>query len=355
MKRSLVLLSGCAAAAVLACAESPAPGTREPVRERRPTVVAWDTLWMRGGPADTLLLMPLDVVANDGHVYVLDGGGKRVVALRADDGALAWTVGGAGGGPQEFAAPTALTLAPSGEVLVADHQNARISVIDPSGRVTGHIPMREFAYAQGICALADGDLVVTTMEAERPVIRISRDGTVKQRVDLPWPELRETAPLARQAFLSSTDDFRSCALALATGRGFAVYQGDDFTTASDYVEAVAAPEIEVSQRGTDAGKATSTRMRRPDVAATDVAAGGGTLAVSFKGRSAAAGRIIDHYDLRTGLYAESYEFTAPIISLARSRNRYLLLHYSAGYPTLVAAVPAGRGATSSEQRISVYR
>jgi hypothetical protein len=354
MKRAFVLLSCCAAAAVLAC-ESAQPRSREPVRERRPTVVAWDTLWMRGGPEDTLLLMPLDVVANDGRVYVLDGGGKRVVALRADDGALAWVVGGAGGGPQEFAAPTALTLTPAGEVLVADHQNARISVIDSAGRVTGHIPMREFAYAQGICALEDGDLVVTTMEAERPVIRLSREGVIKQRVDLPWPELRETAPLARQAFLSSTDDFRSCALALATGRGFAVYQGDDFTTASDYVETFAAPEVEVSQRTTETGKSTSTRMRRPDVAATDVAAGGGTLAVSFQGRSTAAGRIIDHYDLRTGLYAESYEFTAPIISLARSGNRYLLLHYSAGYPTLVAAVPAARAPDSTEQRISANR
>jgi hypothetical protein len=342
MKPFGALLCGCVAAAVLACGESPAPPTREPVRERRPTVVAWDTLWMRGGPADTLLLMPLDVVANEDLVYVLDGGGKRVVALRASDGALAWIVGGAGGGPREFAAPTALTLTPSGDVLVADHQNARISVIDPSGQVTAHIPIREFAYAQGICALADGDVVVTTMEADRPVIRISRDGAVKQRMDLPWPELRETPPLARQAFLSSTDDFRSCGLALATGRGFAIYQDGDFANASDYVEAVAAPQIDVNTRGTNAGQATSTRMRRPDIAATDVAAAAGTLAVSFKGKSAAAGRIIDHYDLRTGLYAESYEFTTPIISLARSGNRYLLLHYSEGYPTLVAAVPAAR-------------
>jgi hypothetical protein len=64
------------------------------------------------------------------------------------------------------------------------------------------------------------------------------------------------------------------------------------------------------------------------------------VAMSFRGRSRAAGRIIDHYDLRTGWYLESYEFTRPIASLARSGNRYLLLHNSAGYPTLLAAVPA---------------
>jgi hypothetical protein len=71
-----------------------------------------------------------------------------------------------------------------------------------------------------------------------------------------------------------------------------------------------------------------------------VAAAAGTVAMSFRGRSRAAGRIIDHYDLRTGWYLESYEFTRPITSLARSGNRYLLLHSSAGYPTLLAAVPA---------------
>lgn len=329
-------------AALFACSGPQEPRVREPVGERLPTSVAWDTLWIRGGAADTLLLMPLDVVADAEHAYVLDGGGKRIVALRVADGAVAWVVGGAGGGPREFAAPTALTLTPGGDVLVADHQNARITVIDPSGRVTDHVPFRAFSYAQGICALADGDILVSTMERERPVVRLSREGVVEQRLDLPWPELRDDSPLARQAFLASTDDFRGCALALAVGRGFAVYRDGAFPVASDYVEAVAPAQVEVASRSTEGRRSESARMRRPEIAATDAAAGAGTLAVSFQGKSASAGRIIDHYDLRTGRYLESYEFARPIQSLARSGNRYLLLHNSAGYPMLLAAVPAAR-------------
>jgi hypothetical protein len=335
-----VILPGCMLLVLLGCGKDEEPRSREPVRERRPTVVAWDTTWARGGEADSLLLMPLDVVADAEHVYVLDGGAKRVIALRLADGALAWTVGGAGGGPREFAAPTALSLTRAGEVLVADHQNARISVIDRAGRVTDHVPFREFSYAQGMCALADGDILVATMESERPIVRISRGGDVKERLDLPWPELRDVPPLARQAFLASTGDFRECALALAMGRGLAVYRDGGFQVASDYVEPVASPQVELASRRTEQGRSESARMRRPDIAATDVAAHVGTAAVSFRGKSPSAGRIIDHYDLRTGRYLESWEFAHPILSLARSGPTYLLLHYAAGYPTLVAAVPA---------------
>jgi outer membrane protein assembly factor BamB len=328
------------ALATLACGEAPAPQAGEPVHERRPTVVAWDTLWVRGGEADTLLLMPLDVVANDEHVYVLDGGGKRVVALRAADGELAWVTGRAGAGPGEFAAPTALTLTRAGSLLVADHQNARITVLDPSGTVTGNIPFNGYSYVQGICGLADGDVIVATLEGERPIIHLSPQGAVKQRVELPWPELREAEPLARQAFLASADDFRSCTLALPLGRGFAVYRDGGFQTVADYVEPISLPELETSERSSPSASTRSTRMRKPDFAASDVAVANGIVAVGFRGKTPAAGRLIDHYDLRTGRYAESYEFPHPLSSLARAGNRYLILHQVDGYPTLAAVVPS---------------
>lgn len=340
MKVHVAALLGLPILTLAACGGAEEPRFREPANERRPTSVAWDTLWVRGGETDSLLLMPLDIVADDEHVYVLDGGGKRVIALRLADGSLSWIVGRAGGGPQEFAAPVALGLDRAGNVLVADHQNARISVIDRSGRMTDHIPFRDFAYAQGLCALADGDILLSTMESERPIVRISRDGVVKQRLDLPWPELRDVPPIARQAYLASTDDFRACGLALAVGRGLAVYRDGDFAVASDYIEAISPPQVEVDERQTQGGRSVTTHMARPNVAATDVASAVGTLAVSFKGKSPSAGKIIDHYDLQTGRYIESYEFTRPIQKLARVGNRYLLLHQSAGYPVLLVATPA---------------
>ena len=344
MKPFSHVLLAAAALAVLACGESPEPAVREqgraPAHERLPTVVAWDTLWVRGGAADTLLLMPLDVVANDELVYVLDGGGKRVVALRTADGELAWITGRAGAGPREFATPVAMTLTRAGNLLVADHQNGRISVLDPSGEVTGHIPFNGYSYVQGMCALADGDLLVATLESDQPIIRLSAQGEVKQRMDLPWPELRDVQPLARQASLSSADDFRSCALALTVGRGFAVYRDGDFAAVADYVEAISPPEVEVSERSSSSGSSKSARMRRPDFAASDIAVANGEVAVAFRGKTPAAGRIIDHYDLRTGRYGESYEFPHPVGSLARIGNRYLVLHQVDGYPMLAAVVPA---------------
>jgi hypothetical protein len=310
--------------------------------ERKVTTVTWDTVWVRGGPSDTLLLMPLDVVANARHVYVLDAGAKRVVALRTTDGSLAWTAGGAGPGPKEFNAPTALALTPAGDVLVADHKNARISVINPQGLFTGHIPFTGFDYVQGICSLEDDDILVTTLSRERPVVRLSSHGVLIQRLPLPWPELRSIDPVGRQALLSGSDDFKTCTLALALGRGFAVYRSGGFSIVSDYVEALPTPEVAVSVRESRNGRVTSARLPQRNIAATNASVSAGILSVSFEGKTASAGRLIDRYDLETGTYLETYEFSRPITALTQSGRTVMLLHYAAGYPTLLATVPSAR-------------
>lgn len=308
--------------------------------QRKVAPVAWDTVWVRGGPSDTLLLMPLDVVANARHVYVLDAGAKRVVALRTADGSLAWTAGGAGGGPEEFKAPTALALTPAGNVLVADHQNARISVISPEGVFAGHVPFAGFDYVQGICSLDDGDILVTTLSRDRPVFRLSSKGALEQRLPLPWPELQSVDPVGRQALLSGSDDFKTCALALALGRGFAIYRDSGFAVTADYVEAQETPEVAVSVHEGRKGRVTSARLPQRNIAATNASASAGVLSVSFEGKTPAGGRLIDRYDLATGAYLETYEFAKPITALAQSGRTVMLLHYAAGYPTLLAAVPS---------------
>jgi hypothetical protein len=71
----------------------------------------------------------------------------------------------------------------------------------------------------------------------------------------------------------------------------------------------------------------------------NASASAGVLSVSFEGRTASAGRLIDRYDLETGAYLETYEFARPVTALAQSGGTVMLLHYAAGYPTLLAAVP----------------
>ncbi len=301
--------------------------------------VAWDTVWQIGGSADTLLLMPLSVIASDQRVYILDGGAKRVVALRASDGALAWIAGGPGAGPQEFLAPTAIALSASGDVLVADHRTARISYVDSLGKVIRHIRVPQVTYVQSMCPLADGGVVLTTLEQEAPIAHLGADGSLVQRLEFPWPELGNVHAIARQAFFASTDDHQACVLTLAFGRGFALYRDRQFSLTSDYVEPIAVPKVSTTIRETREGKSSSARIDRRIVGATDATVYSDTLIVSFEGRSSAAGKIIDQYDLRTGAYLKTYTFDRLVMALARSGDKYLFLHYAAGYPTLVAVVP----------------
>lgn len=306
---------------------------------RKATVAQWDTLWLRGGETDSLLLLPLDVTANAKTVFILDGGGKRVVALNASDGSLAWTAGGPGAGPEEFRMPTAMSLTHSGNLLVADQQNGRISIVGPTGKVTGHILFSGYTYVQGLCSLADGSMLLTTLENDRPVLRVGPDGTVRERLDLPWPELRTVEPIARQGFLAGTEDFSQCVLTLATGPGFVRYGTGGFSPAYNYVEQIDPPEVDVAERSSPGRETKATHMRRRSIAATDASVSGGFVNVSFEGQSASAGRLIDRYDLRTGRYRETFQFTSPVQSIAQSGDTYLLLHQSAGYPILLAARP----------------
>lgn len=301
---------------------------------------SWDTTWIHGGAADSLLLMPLKVTAGSHYIYVLDRGGRRVLSFKAEDGSLAWIAGREGSGPAEFHSPTALALTSSGELLVADAGNSRVSVVDSTGQIIDQIRFPGVSYVQDICALANGDIVMTTLETDLPIVHMSASGEVQRRIDLPWPELRDVTPMARQAFMASTEDFSSCVLALAFGRGFAVYDNREFSLVSDYVEPIAPPEVNVVARETPRRRTTSSRMGRRQIAATNVSVSDGTLAVSFVGKSAHAGKIIDHYDLTTGIYKGSYRFTDPLVALARSETHYFFLHYHAGYPTLVAVRPA---------------
>lgn len=326
---------------IASCRSRPEAGGASAAYPARTLLTArWDTVWVRGGtPSDTLLLLPIAMAADDARVYVLDAGARRVAALRRSDGALLWTAGRRGAGPGEFTAANAIAVAASGEVLVYDHRSVRITVLDTLGAVIREIATPEVGYIQSLCPLRDGSMLLSTLASGRPLVHLSPQGSLMGRTDLPWSELRDVPPIARQAGMATTPGHDQCVLALSMGGGFAVFQGPDQRSTHPYVEPVRPPRVESHYRASPGQQSRSFHLTDRTVAATDVTADETSLYASFQGSSPARGRVIDVYDLRTGTYGGSYGFHRPIARLARSGPVFLILHQVDGYPALLAATP----------------
>ena len=340
-RRTLAPLLVIALAALPGCGEhSPDERKADAPRSRVIAATQWDTLWVRGGSeSDSLLLIPRTIAATENRVYILDAGAGRVVALRALDGALEWVSGRKGGGPGEYRNAASMTLTPGGNVLVTDPQNLRMTELGQDGRVVREIPLRDIGYVQSVCPLRDGTFLMAALEGERPLVRIDADGRVVSRHPLPWPDLADAPPLARQAVLAPTPDREACVLGLVMGRGFAVFREGRFGEPGRYVEWFDLPEVQTTRTTSDRRKTEESRIARRRIAATDMAAEAGDVFVSFEGESTDAGRLIDRYDLRTGSYRESYLFRGGAPKIARLGRGFLILHHANGYPTLAAVVP----------------
>jgi DNA-binding beta-propeller fold protein YncE len=72
-------------------------------------------------------------LAADGSLYVTDGYGNACTHKFAPDGRLLFSWGGPGSGPGQFNLPHGIALDREGLVYVADRENSRIQVFDPSG------------------------------------------------------------------------------------------------------------------------------------------------------------------------------------------------------------------------------
>jgi DNA-binding beta-propeller fold protein YncE len=72
-------------------------------------------------------------VAPDGNLYVADGYGNARIHVFTPSGGLLFSWGEPGTGPGEFNIPHAIAVANDGRVLVADRENDRIQVFEPDG------------------------------------------------------------------------------------------------------------------------------------------------------------------------------------------------------------------------------
>ncbi|HEX8273203.1 MAG TPA: hypothetical protein VF615_11230 [Longimicrobiaceae bacterium] len=305
-------------------------------RPRRFREVEWRVLWERGGTeSDSVFLMPSELSTDGRHVYVYDMATDHLLALRAADGSLAWKAGRRGSGPQEFRKAEDVAFGATGDLMVADPNNNRISLLNPEGKVSSQIPLDAVPYAVSTCSLADGQVLVSTLGSlTPPIIRLSADGKVLAQSHLPWPDLKNSPGIVQQGFFVRTRDGK-CIYMLALGRGFTVYDGAGFQPAMPYVESFDLPPVELTPG--EKGAPPSTRILDRTEAAVGAGADEGTLAVGFWGKTKDQGELIDLYSLDRGEYLHS--FLAPVVftRLARAGSVYFFESRRDGYPVLIAA------------------
>jgi DNA-binding beta-propeller fold protein YncE len=106
-------------------------------------------------------------IAPNGDIFVADGHGRntnaRVVKF-TKDGKFIKTWGKKGSGPGEFDVPHAIVIDPQGRVLVGDRNNNRIQFFDQDGKYLDE--WRQFSRPSGIAIDTDETIYVADSESE---------------------------------------------------------------------------------------------------------------------------------------------------------------------------------------------
>lgn len=335
--RFLLLLVIFGAAALVGCRGDASSVSQRREVSRKVVDVTWRERWMvGGGEEDTTVLMPSAVVGDGERVYVLETRLHRVAALRAADGSVVWRAGGEGSGPQELRSPTAISLDGAGNIVVMDQGNGRLAVLAPTGTFVSHVALQELGFPNAMCALADGSVLVAPLVTEHPLVRVSSQGRVVERYELPWRELKDAGSLSTQGDLESDGD-GGCIYALSKGRGFVRFS-EGRMRAHEYVEWF---DVPASERSGDAyaGGRRETLAQGP-TASQGVGVSEEEIAIGFSGRTNEAGRQIDIYDRESGAYLHTYRAPRWFAKMGRAGPLYVFITRKDGYPAVLAAEPA---------------
>ena len=312
-----------------------APGSRAAeftALERTLTFVAEEPLWTVGGdPADTLLLLPMELAVSEDVVFVLDTYGHRVSGFDGASGRHLWSRGGRGAGPADLNAPRLMQLAFGGGVDVADGGNARIARFGPSGEAAAPIPVRGTPQVHGLCALGEGEWLLATMIPGERLLQYAPARDTIIPIGLPGPYDGSEPAIATQAQLAG-DGRGGCVLTFSLGAGFALFEEDGFGPFRPYVEPLDLPAADVRT----AEERTRERILDMQPGALDAKFVGDEVWILFGGGSEHAGRLLDRYDRSTGAYAGSRVLPAEAQKFAVDAERIYALIRRAGYPILVA-------------------
>jgi hypothetical protein len=303
----LVVAGACGGGGNASADEAPA---RAGVGGRSLVEARWDTLFtIGGGVEDTLLLMPRQLAARGGRLYVFDYGDDRLKAFDAEGG-LRWSFGRRGGGPEEFGNPLDVEVGPEGMVWVVDGEEGRLSVVSAEGegvRIVRHPDV----LVRDVVPLTDRLLVTTASHDGRFWLALDGEGRVRESGEAPFPELAAADLLARQGHVAVGEDGQRWAAVFPFGRPFAVYEGTEVRCRGELVE----------------GEGFPARMPadpRSAVWAVGAVLGDTSLFVLPRGRTELALRALDEYSARDCRYLGSVRLPDRVVAMAASEGVFYL-------------------------------
>ena len=160
--------------------------TRKPL----PTLIGWNAhvTTVAGDGSPLVLSDPFGVaVAADGSIYFSDAGDYNRIQKFAPDGSITTIAGGARegfgdgvGGKALFNSPSAIAIAPDGNLIIADTGNNRIRRLTPTGEVStvaGDGTAAQFNGPIGVTVNASGNIYVADSYNDR-IRLITPDGQV---------------------------------------------------------------------------------------------------------------------------------------------------------------------------------
>ncbi len=339
MKRIEAVTQVCAGAALLSIASCSERSDQRldtsAASDRRFVDVVIDTVWSRGSLRDTVIEFPRRARAQGDLLVITDGARRGVVALRTADGTTAWVAGQQGRGPGEYERPSAIEALPDGRFVVADTEVGRVTILDRSGAYLGEFRLED-PQVQGLCALADSSIVATAATDGPNFTRLSLTGQVLGRHVVPWPDLVDTEMLARQFVAATAPDRKTCYIGLTLGRGFGVFDGQQFLFTKDYIERVGTPPVETTESRSSRGSVTEARIMNGVIATRSITVSPDRFYVLFEGSSGReAARIVDVYT-REGQYEHSFRLPERARELVWADGVFYVLSEIEGVPMIAA-------------------
>ena len=298
-------------------------------RPRTFASASWDTLWVLGGPEDTLLLQPAYLQADRHGVYVYEFGAGRLVALAAD-GRIRWSFGRLGSGPGEFSNVRDMKIDTDGKIWLYDVGNQRVTRLTPSGELDLEIRVAAAERGEQMVPVDDTTAAIFTFADTTPIVLVAESGEVLDRRTLPWPAFESLHVLQRQG-VAVSNSF-GWGYLLGQGNGWFVFERGGRRRTQSYVEHN--PMAELVREGT--ARMQATRISG-DASCTACSAAlmGDTLVVHFGGASEQKYRLLDRYDWRTGEYLSTIVLPLQVPRVTVYGDRVYVLYLS-GYPTLMA-------------------
>lgn len=295
--------------------------------------VNFDTLWMVGGPSDTLLAAPtLPRAFGDGGLVFLDLFDQRVHRV-GPDGRILWSWGRKGEGPGELQNVQGVELDQAGNVLLVDAGRLVRITLSPDGAFIGEeAVLRRQGFIRSVALLRDGKMAV---QSSRMPWGLWDQDSIQPVSDLPagWSEMPSLQNQGRMA--AWRED--GWVFGFAYGNGWMVFRGANVIGVHPYVEHHDFPEVVTERRGFSR---ISRMTERPPSSGRSVSVRADTLYVLFGGTSSRRGYMLDVYDLTTGRYLVTHMLphyaNRAVVDQA---GRVFTMDNSSVFPAIVGLAP----------------